>query len=114
MRVLFVCARNRLRSPTAERVFDGIAGFETASAGVAPDADHPLTAELVVWADVILVMEPRHRARMARVFGPQLRGRRVVCLGIADDYGYMDPELIRLLWERVPRAIPALAAGRSA
>ncbi|MGF1632922.1 MAG: low molecular weight protein tyrosine phosphatase family protein [Phycisphaerae bacterium] len=112
MNVLFVCARNRLRSPTAERVFDGIAGVQAASAGLAPDADEPLTAEWVLWADVILVMEPRHRVKMARTFGPQLRGRRVACLGIPDDYGYMDPELIRLLWDRVPRLVPALAVGR--
>jgi predicted protein tyrosine phosphatase len=114
MRVLFVCARNRLRSPTAEQVFSGVAGVETASAGIAPDAEQPLTAELIGWAEVILVMEPKHRARMARAFGPKLRGKRVVCLDIADDYTFMDPELVRLLWERVPRSIPALAAERPA
>lgn len=112
MQVLFVCARNRLRSPTAERVFSGVAGVEAISAGIAPDAEQPLTAELIEWAEVIMVMEPKHRVRMARAFGPKLRGKRVVCLDIADDYAYMDPLLIELLWERVPRSIPALAAWR--
>lgn len=112
MRVLFVCARNRLRSPTAERLFAGVAGVETASAGIAPDADQPLTAELVEWAEVIAVMEPKHRAGVARAFGTRLRGKRVICLGIADEYEYMDPELIRVLWDRVPRSIPRLAAER--
>ncbi|MGL4461934.1 MAG: low molecular weight protein tyrosine phosphatase family protein [Planctomycetia bacterium] len=96
MRLLFVCARNRLRSPTAERVFAGVAGVETASAGVAPDADQPLTAELIEWAEVVAVMEPKHRARMLRLFGSRLRGKRVICLGISDDYEYMDPDLVRL------------------
>ena len=39
--VLFICSRNRLRSPTAERVFADWPGIETASAGLAPDADSP-------------------------------------------------------------------------
>ena len=114
MRVLFICARNRLRSPTAERVFAGVCGVETWSAGVSPDAEQPLTADLIEWADVILVMEPRHRAKMARTFGRLLRGKRVACLGIPDDYGYMDAELVRLLWDRVPRSVPVLSAGRPA
>ena len=36
----------------------------------------------------------------------------VACLDIADDYGLMDPELVRLLWDRVPRAVTALSALR--
>lgn len=32
-RVLFVCSRNRRRSPTAEHVFRNVPGIETASAG---------------------------------------------------------------------------------
>lgn len=41
--LLFLCSRNRLRSPTAERVFADWPGIETASAGLAADADEPLT-----------------------------------------------------------------------
>lgn len=112
MNLLFVCARNRRRSPTAERVFAGVGGVETDSAGVSPDAEQPLTAEAIAWADVVFVMERRHRARMARGFGRHLRGKRVVCLGIPDDFALMDPALVRLLWERVPRSVPGLAAAR--
>jgi predicted protein tyrosine phosphatase len=112
MNVLFVCGRNRLRSPTAEELFSGVCGVETSSAGVSPDAESPLTADLIEWADVVLVMEPQHRAKMARSFGRQLRGKRVACLGIPDKYDYMAPELIDLLWERVPRSVPALTAAK--
>jgi predicted protein tyrosine phosphatase len=112
MRLLFVCARNRLRSPTAERLFDGVCGVETLSAGVSPDAEQPVTAELVEWADVLLVMEPSHRTKLSQAFGRRLRDKRVVCLGIADNYGYMDHELVRILWERVPRSVPLLSRGR--
>lgn len=96
-RALFICGRNRLRSPTAERLFQGRGGFETASAGLNPDADVPVSPELLEWADLIFVMENAQRAKLAKSFGPRLRNKKVVCLGIPDDYDYMDPALIRLL-----------------
>lgn len=101
--VLFVCSRNRLRSPTAEQVFADWPGIETASAGLAPDADALLTPELVGWADVIFVMEKVHRARLGARFRAHLQGKRVVCLDIPDDFELMDPALVKLLTARVPR-----------
>ena len=101
--VLFVCSQNRLRSPTAEQVFAGRAGIETASAGLNNDAQNPLTPELVEWADLIFVMEKAHRSKLQRQFKRQLKTARVVCLDIHDDYAFMDPELIKLLETRVPR-----------
>lgn len=94
---LFICGRNRLRSPTAERLFSGRGGFETASAGLNPDADVPVSAELLDWADLVFVMENAQRAKLAKKFSVHLKNKKVVCLGIPDDYEYMDPDLIRLL-----------------
>ncbi len=111
MRLLFVCARNRLRSPTAEAVFAAVPGIEAESAGVAPDADNPVTPEQIAWADIVLVMEPAHRVKLTRMFSAALRGKKVVCLGIPDDYRLMDAGLITLLWERVPRFVPAVLVG---
>jgi predicted protein tyrosine phosphatase len=82
--LLFLCSRNRLRSPTAERVFASRPGVETASAGLAPDAEEPVTPDHLAWADLIFVMERAHRAKLQRRFGAQLRGRRVICLDIPD------------------------------
>lgn len=101
MRVLFVCSQNRLRSPTAEQVFADHAGIETASAGTNRGADNPLTAELVEWADVIFVMEKQHQRKLSADFRAYLRGKRVVCLGIPDDYAFMQPELVDLLDAKV-------------
>ena len=109
MRLLFVCARNRLRSPTAERVFAAVPGVEAESAGVASDAETLVTPELVAWADVVFVMELAHWTRLVRSFPAALRGKRVVCLDVPDDYEYMAPELVQILRERVGRAIPTLA-----
>lgn len=102
MNVLFVCSRNRLRSPTAENVFRDWPGIQVASAGLAPDADEVLTAEDVEWADVVLAMEKKHKTEISRRFMPQLRDTRVVVLGIRDDYGFMDPELVEILRAKVP------------
>ena len=100
-RLLFVCSRNRLRSPTAELVFAAYPGIETASAGLAPDAEEPLADEHIEDADIVFVMERAHRARLNRRFGRVLRGKRIVCLDIPDRYQFMQPELVDLLKQRV-------------
>ena len=106
-RVLFVCGKNRLRSPTAEQVFSAWPGVETRSAGVNADADEPLTGEMVAEADLIFVMEKTHRAKLTRRFRTHLKSARVICLDIPDDYAFMDPELVRILQARVPKFLPA-------
>ena len=104
--VLFVCSRNRLRSPTAETVFSNHQAVEVSSAGINPDADNPLTAELVTWSDIIFVMEKSHRRKLQQRFRSALRGQRVICLDIPDHYAFMDPALITLLHDRVTRHLP--------
>ena len=102
-RLLFICSQNKLRSPTAEVVFSQYEGIEALSAGTNNDADTPVTADLIDWADIIFVMEKAHRNRISRKFNAWLRDKRVVVLGIPDDYEFMDPGLVRLLEARVPR-----------
>ena len=100
--VLFVCSQNRLRSPTAEQVFADWPGIETASAGLKPEAENPVTPELLEWADLIVVMEPVHKRRLGERFQRWLRDKRVVVLGIPDDYDFMAPALVQLLQQKVP------------
>lgn len=94
---LFLCSRNRLRSPTAEQVFARWPNVETDSAGLAPDADTPLSLEQLAWADIVFVMERQHRIKLARSFKTQLKNKRVICLDIPDDYAFMDATLVQLL-----------------
>lgn len=101
--LLFLCSRNRLRSPTAEQVFARHPSVETASAGLAPDAEEACSVELVEWADIIFVMEKAHRSKLQRRFGKHLKRARVVCLDIPDDYAFMQPELVALLERKVGR-----------
>lgn len=107
LNVLFVCSQNRLRSPTGEQVFAEWAGIETSSAGLNHDAENPVTPELLQWADIIFVMERAHRAKLSAKFRPHLRGKRVICLDIPDDYEYMEESLVRLLKAKVPRYLPS-------
>ena len=104
--VLFVCSQNRLRSPTAEQVFSKRADIEVDSAGTNNDADNPLTAELVEWADIIFVMEKAHRNKLQQRFRRHLKKARVICLDIPDEFEFMDPMLVRLLEAKVPRYLP--------
>ncbi|TKV59290.1 phosphotyrosine protein phosphatase [Nakamurella flava] len=106
MRVLFVCSRNRLRSPTAEAVFRDRPGIEVASVGLKPDAEEVATPEDIAWADLIFVMEASHKRELTRRFQRYLRDKRVVVLAIRDDYDYLQPELVDLLQRVVPPHLP--------
>jgi predicted protein tyrosine phosphatase len=101
--LLFICSRNRLRSPTAEAVFSSYPDVKCSSAGVAPDADYVVAKDDIEWADTIFVMERTHERKLKNKFGKALQNKRIVCLGIPDEYDFMDPALIAELEARVPR-----------
>jgi predicted protein tyrosine phosphatase len=106
---LFICSRNRLRSPTAEAVFSGRPGLNVLSAGTAPDAEVAVSADLIEWADLIFVMEAAHRRRLNERFGSLLKDKRIVVLGIPDRCAFMDPELVRLLEQKVEPYLRSVA-----
>jgi predicted protein tyrosine phosphatase len=106
MNVLFVCTQNRLRSPTAEQVFAEWPGIQTQSAGLASDAANRVSPENLAWADLIFVMEKAHRNKLSKKFRAHLGGKRVVCLGIPDEYEFMDPVLVALLRRAVSPFLP--------
>jgi len=102
LKLLFVCSRNRWRSPTAEKVFNGIDGIQARSAGTETGARIKVTAGHIGWADLIFVMEKKHLCRLQEKFPDELTDKQVVCLNIPDDYQFMQPELITLLQAAVP------------
>jgi predicted protein tyrosine phosphatase len=103
--LLFVCSQNRLRSPTAEQVFSVYPDIDTASAGTSKDATVPITPELLEWADIIFVMEKAHRNKLSKKFRPHIKGKRIICLDIPDEFDFMDPVLVRLLKLKVSKFI---------
>jgi predicted protein tyrosine phosphatase len=59
-------------------------------------------AEWLQWADVICVMEQKHKNRLMADFRRIIGNKPLHVLDIPDDYRYMDPALIALLEEIVP------------
>jgi len=82
---------------TAEKIFQGVHGYDVRSAGTEAQARIKATAGHIGWADVIFVMEKKHQRRLEDNFSDLLPQKKVVCLNISDDYLFMDRELIDLL-----------------
>jgi predicted protein tyrosine phosphatase len=99
--VLFVCSRNQWRSPTAERMFKGHPVIVARSAGTSVSARHRISHADIDWADVIMVMESKHRDRILADFAQMIEHTPIHVLDIPDEYKYMDPELIDILEQTV-------------
>jgi predicted protein tyrosine phosphatase len=100
-KILFVCSRNRRRSLTAETIFKTVPGWEVRSAGTEDAARIKVTPGHLGWADVIVVMEKRHKERLRQKHPEAMTGKTCHCLFIPDDYEYMDAELIAVLREKM-------------
>lgn len=101
MNLLFLCSRNQWRSPTAEAICKNRPGISVKSAGTEPSARVRVNAKLITWADVILVMEQKHKRRITGMFREDIGSRKIVVLDIPDDYQFMDPDLVEELTTRV-------------
>jgi protein-tyrosine phosphatase len=95
--VLFVCAQNKIRSYTAERIFYDSDTWEVRSRGVSKNARIHLTEADLRWADRVFVMEKNHKDRITQDFGSVIPAKKIVVLFIEDLYKPMEPELIALL-----------------
>ena len=99
--VLFICSRNQWRSPTAETVWRKHPDISVRSAGTSPSARRTVSAADIHWADVIVVMEQKHKNRLVAEFTRLLEHKPIHVLDIPDEYRYMDPELVEMLEESV-------------
>jgi protein-tyrosine phosphatase len=97
LNLLFICSRNQWRSPTAEAIFKNRNGLFTKSAGTEPSARIRVNGKHLSWADLIFVMEKKHKQRITETFGDILSGKEIIVLDIPDEYRYMDDELIETL-----------------
>ena len=95
--LLFVCSRNKWRSRTAEELYLNFPGYTAKSAGTEPGARIRVTEGLLHWADLIFVMEAKHRDYLRDKFPETTASKRIACLRIPDDFTYNDPDLIDLL-----------------
>ncbi|CAK7013282.1 phosphotyrosine protein phosphatase [Providencia rettgeri] len=102
MNILFICSKNQWRSPTAEQIWRNHENWVTRSAGTSRNARCPVNADLIRWADVIFVMEQKHKNRLQADFSRLLEYKPLHILDIPDNYQYMDPELVQILQDTVP------------
>ena len=112
MNILFVCSQNRLRSPTAEAIFSQMPNVDAIGAGTNKDSETPVSGDLIEWADIVMVMEPAHRYKVTKKFKSLLSGKRVIVLGVPDNYAFMDPDLVALLKARVSRYLSSQSIDR--
>lgn len=101
-KILFVCRQNRVRSATAERLFCKRPDLDVRSAGTSPDAMVRVTPRMLEWADLIVTMDDEQHAALEEMFPRHPSIARLVCLGIPDDFTFLQPELVALLEARVP------------
>src|SRR5262249_48101577 len=139
-RALVLCHGNICRSPFAEALLAArIPGFDVRSAGLHAADGHPadrsaiaaaqrmgvslaahrsarVTAEMLAWADLVLVMQGYHAAAIARQW-PQFRDRVRVLGDFLEEppYGLPDPwgedeEFFDRVFGRIDRAVDRLVA----
>jgi len=99
--LLFICSRNKWRSPTAEQVWKNKHGYEVRSAGTSQNAKRTVGPEDIRWSDTVFVMEKKHKNRLVSKFSGLLDHKPIHILDIPDDYKYMDPELIQEIEAKV-------------
>ena len=99
--ILFICSRNQWRSPTGEQVWKNHNELNVRSAGTSPRAKRTVNAKDIQWADVIFVMEEKHKSRLRAEFTRLLSYKDIQVLDIPDEYQYMDSELVEIMQQSV-------------
>ncbi|MEO7933516.1 MAG: phosphotyrosine protein phosphatase [Chthoniobacterales bacterium] len=97
MNLLFVCGRNRRRSPTAEAIFRGDKRVSVRSGGTSESSPRRVSQADLQWADLVCVMERKYESRLRARFPDLEKWPRMHNLDIPDDYEYMDPLLVDVL-----------------
>ena len=98
MKILFVCNQGKYRSKTAQASFQD--KYETESAGIYSD-ENPLTEEKMINADLIIVMQDDQRKFIADNYPKIYLSKKILSWNIKDIYGYMQPELIKILKQKM-------------
>jgi len=94
--ILFVCGRNKWRSPTAVEIYKNDIRINVRSAGVSAKSKIQLSNKLIEWANIILVMESKYKSRILGTFR-DLALPPIEDLDIPDEYQFMDEELTALI-----------------
>jgi predicted protein tyrosine phosphatase len=113
-KVLTVCSAGCLRSPTAAHILSSEPwNFNTRCAGTSEEyAIIPITEALIVWADVILVMDEWQQAHineMQNKLATEYEAfdyKQVINLDIPDNFDYRNPKLVEIMTEKFKELFP--------
>ena len=94
--LLFVCSKNKWRSPTAEAIYRKDTKANVRSVGTSSSARKRISESDILCADVILVMENKHKNIITSQY-KYLNLPSMIVLDIPDDYQYMSTELIEMI-----------------
>lgn len=100
-RVLFVCQLNRSRSATAERLFCKRPDLDVCSAGTSEDALVRVNERMLEWADLVFTMDREQERALEQMFPDHPAIDRIICLDIRDEFSFLQPDLVKLLEQRV-------------
>jgi predicted protein tyrosine phosphatase len=67
------------------------------SAGTSDKARIKVNQKLIDWADIIFVMEHKHKELLRQRLAAAITDKQIIVLAIEDNYRFNDPELIVLL-----------------
>ena len=85
---------NQWRSPTAEKIYSEKPLLHTRSIGTRKNAKKPANSGDLKWADIVIVMEQKHKQRLMAEIPGEMRYKEVHVIDIPDEYKFMDPKLI--------------------
>ena len=94
MNILFVCSKNQWRRPTAAAIYKNRSDINVRSAGTSSTARIKISEKNIQWADVIFVMEKKHKTIIMQKFSFEIDHKIIISLEIPDDFQFMDIELI--------------------
>ncbi len=98
--ILVVCGRNKKRSRTAEHIFKNDDRFSIRSVGLSPQSNRKISESDLKWASMVFVMEYNHKGKLKELY-KNIELPKVEVLDIADEYEFMDEDLVEMLTERM-------------
>lgn len=104
--ILFVCSANKQRSKTAEDYFRSVykdLNFSSAGTNLKicqKEGTNPLAIDMLEWADLVLVMENKHKELIDKHTEFKY-SKKIIVLEIEDIYKYYQTELIEILENKV-------------
>ncbi|OUD29150.1 protein tyrosine phosphatase, partial [Flavobacterium sp. FPG59] len=75
-------------------IYKNSSEYNVKSAGTEDSARIKINSKLIIWAEIIFVMEKKHKEKILKRFSTETSNKKIIILDIPDIYKYMDKELI--------------------